>query len=208
MSAFDPKRTSCRGAKYRNLHRIDLAVSRPGGEMQRRGENVRPAKSRRTPGPKARKASKLSTAEFQEQVAALRHDLKEAREQQTATTEVLKVIASSPGKLHPVFNSMLENATRICAANFGLMYLYDSDYWRPVAQLHVPPQFSNWRLAGRASWAPGPGPVPSAKSNSRCKSSTLKLTDCTSKRTHHALHLSNSPARALFWLCRCLGMMS
>ena len=109
--------------------------------MQRRGGSVRPAKTRRTPGPKARKASKLSTAEFQEQVAALRRDLKEAHEQQTATSEVLKVIASSPGKLQPVFNSMLENATRICAANFGLMYLYDSDYWRPVAQIHVPPKF-------------------------------------------------------------------
>src|SRR5262249_49088730 len=72
-------------------------------------------------------------------------DLSESLEQQTATSEVLKVISSSPGKLEPVFNSMLENATRICEANFGIMFLYESDYWRPVAQLRVPPKFSDWR---------------------------------------------------------------
>ena len=189
MSAFDPKRTSCRGAKYRNLHRIDLAVSRPGGEMQRRGENVRPAKSRRTPGPKARKASKLSTAEFQEQVAALRRDLKEAHEQQTATSEVLTVIASSPGKLQPVFNSMLENATRICAANFGLMYLYDSDYWRPVAQIHVPPKFSEWLLAERRSWGPETGLGRIAKSKQ-----SVQIVDVKADR----LYVQKDPSRAAF----------
>ena len=164
-------------------------MSRPGGEMQRRGENVRPAKSRRTPGPKARKASKLSTAEFQEQVAALRHDLKEAREQQTATTEVLKVIASSPGKLQPVFNSMLENATRICAANFGLMYLYDSDYWRPVAQLHVPPKFSEWLLAERRSWGPETGLGRIAKSKQ-----SVQIVDVKADR----LYVQKDPSRVAF----------
>src|SRR5215510_13059719 len=157
--------------------------------MQRRGESVRPAKTRRTPGPKARKASKLSTAEFQEQVAALRHDLKEAREQQTATTEVLKVIASSPGKLQPVFNSMLENATRICAANFGLMYLYDSDYWRPVAQLHVPPKFSEWLLAERRSWGPETGLGRIAKSKQ-----LVQIVDVKADR----LYVQKDPSRVAF----------
>src|SRR5215475_63807 len=83
MSAFDPKRTSCRGAKYRNLHRIGLAVNRPGGEMQRRGESVRPAKGRRTIRRKARKAptAGVYTTDIQEQVTVLTHELKEAREQ-------------------------------------------------------------------------------------------------------------------------------
>src|SRR5215510_2998161 len=157
--------------------------------MQRRGESVRPAKTRRTPGPKARKASKLSTAEFQEQVAALRHDLKEALEQQTATSDVLKVIASSPGKLDSVFNSMLENATRICAANFGLMYLYERDNWRPVAHLHVPPKFSEWLLAERRSWGPETGLGRIAKSKQ-----SVQIFDVKADR----LYAQKDPSRVAF----------
>jgi GAF domain-containing protein len=66
-------------------------------------------------------------------------DLSESLEQQTATSEVLKVISSSPGELKPVFESMLENAVRICQASFGNLLLYENDAFRHVA-LHNAPQ--------------------------------------------------------------------
>ena len=66
-------------------------------------------------------------------------ELRESLQQQTATADVLKVISSSPGELEPVFQAMLENATRICEANFGLLWLSEGDGFRFVAQHGVPP---------------------------------------------------------------------
>ncbi|MFY9837970.1 MAG: GAF domain-containing protein [Xanthobacteraceae bacterium] len=72
-------------------------------------------------------------------------DLTESLEQQTATSEVLKVISSSPGELEPVFNAMLENATRLCAAKFGTLYLREGDAFRAIAMHNVPPALAEVR---------------------------------------------------------------
>jgi two-component system, NtrC family, sensor kinase len=69
-------------------------------------------------------------------------DLTESLEQQTATSEVLQVISSSPGELTPVFQKMLENATRVCGANFGVMNLWDGNNLNIAADYNVPPAFT------------------------------------------------------------------
>jgi GAF domain-containing protein len=66
-------------------------------------------------------------------------DLSESLEQQTATSEVLKVISSSPGELKPVFEAMLAYAVRICEAKFGTLFLCEGDDFRVVAQHNTPP---------------------------------------------------------------------
>ena len=74
----------------------------------------------------------------------LLNELRESLEQQTATSEVLSVISSSPGELEPVFQSMLENATRICEASFGSMLLRDGNACRRVALHNAPPTFQKF----------------------------------------------------------------
>src|SRR6516165_3123033 len=66
-------------------------------------------------------------------------------EQQTATSEVLKVISGSPGELGPVFQAMLENAVRICSAKFGILALSEGDAFRAVALHGAPPAYAEVR---------------------------------------------------------------
>ena len=106
--------------------------------MQRRGESGQRVKGRRTPRPKAHKTptARVATADLQEQVAALTRELKEAREQQAATSEVLQVISGSAGELAPVFESLLASAKHLCGAEFGAIFLREGDGFRIVA-LHA-----------------------------------------------------------------------
>jgi hypothetical protein len=67
-------------------------------------------------------------------------DLTEALEQQTAASDVLRIISSSPGDLQPVFDILLANATRLCAASYGAMWLRDKDRLRKVALHGVLPE--------------------------------------------------------------------
>jgi GAF domain-containing protein len=80
-----------------------------------------------------------------DEVQARTRELGESLEQQTATSEVLKVISSSPGELEPVFETMLANATQICGAEFGLLYRSEGDMFRTVSLYGAPPAFAEQR---------------------------------------------------------------
>src|SRR5690242_17887598 len=80
--------------------------------------------------------SRFSSATSQEaEIARLKRERDEALEQQSAATEVLRVISSSPGDLGPVFHAMLKNAVRICGAKFGFMFGHNGEAFHMTALL-------------------------------------------------------------------------
>jgi two-component system, NtrC family, sensor kinase len=98
---------------------------------------------------------KAGARELEEKLAARERELAEALERQTATSEVLTVISSSPGDLEPVFQAMLTNATRICEAKCGALYLSEGDAVRMVATSGVSPQVDK-ELRSAGLRRPGP----------------------------------------------------
>src|SRR5262249_21868189 len=124
-----------------------------------RNQRKRGTAARRSPkrnhAPTAARPASSTVADLQEQVSALTRELAEAREQQTATSEVLQTISRSPGELQPVFDAMLANAARLCEAKFGTLYLGDGDALRSVAAYNVPPAFAESRRRGPFRPAPG-----------------------------------------------------
>ena len=119
--------------------------------MQRRGGSGQPVKGQSANRPKARNAptADVSNADLQEQLDRAMRERDEALEQQTATSEVLQVISKSPGELEPVFQAVLANATRICEAKFGILFLWEGDGKYRVAALHgAPPRLAEERRPG------------------------------------------------------------
>src|SRR5215212_6522487 len=82
---------------------------------------------------------------LEKEIATLRLELAEALERQTATSEVLQVISSTPADLEVVFQSLLENATRMCEAKFGNLFLREGDAFRAVAVHGEPAYVESWQ---------------------------------------------------------------
>ena len=95
---------------------------------------------------RARVGACLERKRLHDEVTARTRELSESLEQQTATSEVLQVISSSPGELEPVFQAMLASANRLCGAQFGMLNLYDGEAFRHAALHNVPPAYvETWR---------------------------------------------------------------
>src|SRR5438045_5168130 len=104
-------------------------------------------------------ALRKKIADLQKELGQRTAALDDALEQQSATAEVLGVINSSPGGLAPVFDAMLEKATRLCEAAFGIMNTYDGGRFHTVALHRVPPAFSGFMTENQPVFKPGTGPA-------------------------------------------------
>ena len=134
-----------------SLSRYD-AWSYASGEAMRRPDKAggKAAKTQRPRTLKRRNAAKVGREApaigATERIALLEHRLNEALEQQTATSDVLDVISRSPGELKPVFEAILESATRICTAKFANLFLYADNSFRIAAQKNAPLAYAKrWR---------------------------------------------------------------
>jgi GAF domain-containing protein/CheY-like chemotaxis protein len=97
----------------------------------------------------------IENARLFDEVQARTRELSEALERQTATSDVLQVISRSVGTLEPIFETLLENATRVCASNFGTMYLREGNAFRTVSMYGAPAAYVQSRMRDPV-FVPGP----------------------------------------------------
>src|SRR5262249_15373327 len=137
----------------------EVTMSLKGAKSPTRGRKLRStgtkAKAHVSNGPNSLIELKKQLEARTRELAEARGHLSEALEQQTATSEVLGIISSSPGELEPVFGAMLSNALRICEAKFGNLFLYENGLFREVSNVNVPPGFE--AFVQRGPIAPNPG---------------------------------------------------
>jgi hypothetical protein len=119
-----------------------------GRKPAKKAQQRKPTRPKRGNAARAARPASSTLTDLQEQVSALTRELAEARKQQTATSDVLKVISSSSGELEPVFQAMLENATRLCAAHFGSLWRFETGAVTLVSNFNHPPAFAEFLQKG------------------------------------------------------------
>ena len=159
MSAFDPKQTSLVDQMAQKLGGARSLVCVPMlkdrvlvGAITIYRQEVRPFTDKQITLLQNFAAQAVIAIEN----ARLLNELRESLDQQTAISEVLKVISSSPGELKPVFDTILESATRICEAKFGILCSYDGNLFKYTAVWNAPPAFLEF-MRQRGSFAPRAG---------------------------------------------------
>ena len=131
-------------------------------------------------------------------------DLSESLEQQTATSDVLKVISNSPGDLDPVFTSMLENAIRICDATFGNIYRWDGEVLHLLASHNTPPALAEARKRSPVHPYPKHLLVTWLRTKQHLTWPTWQHCRVTLTAAMRVpLHLSNLGACGRFWRSQC-----
>jgi two-component system, NtrC family, sensor kinase len=123
-----------------------------GGAAKVRGRKTTKLKRRKPASEVARRSP--SDAMLEADFARVSRELNEAREEQTATSEVLQVISRFPGDVQPVFAALLEKAVRICGATFGNIFRYDRSVLRLIATHNTPPAFAEARKGSPLSPSP------------------------------------------------------
>ena len=160
--------------------------------MKRRSSGpVKPRRKRSTPkrrnAPKALRNRGVSIAGQETVVARLTHERDEALLRETANSEILRLISKSPDDLELVFRTILENATRICNANFGTLYRFDGENIYPVAQFNTPAALLEAQTR-RGRFPPTPGTA---------------IGQCM--RTKQVIHIADSAAEPIRGLAAKLG---
>jgi class 3 adenylate cyclase len=156
--------------------------SRAGGEPIK-GRRPKMPKPKHRSAPKVQIRSKPSPVAEGHEVTRLARERDEALQQQTATSEVLRVISASSGELEPVFQAMLERAVRICGAKFGNIYRWDGEALHILASHNTPPAFAE--AVRRSPYRPYPhSPI----GRMVAKGAVAHIRDVTAEEVYTAQH--------------------
>src|SRR5262249_45499996 len=138
----------------------------------------------------------------------VRGHLSEALEQQTATSEVLRAITSSPGDLKPVFEAILTNARRLCEAKFGHLLIYDGEHFR-VAAVHAAPSIlTDFLNRGPCSAGPATGLGRLASTKRVVHVADLKAEQAYPIAIRCASRQWTEPGLGRVWRCQCSRKIS